>query len=197
MPDGYTRLQYIESTGTQYIDTGVKINSEKVNVKTKVLFPVLENTKTIFGSQIDTSSGFGGLVFYQPSYGGLGGCFGSSYNNATYQSISTNTVYNIEYGANNGNGSLSINGITLNTTYTGTLISNKTWYIFWSNGGRAEYKIKIQMYGIQLYDNDVLVFNGIPAKRNSDNVIGMWDKVTQTFFTNSGTGSFTAGPVAQ
>ena len=31
----------------------------------------------------------------------------------------------------------------------------------------------------------------IPAKRKSDNVIGLYDMVSRQFFTNSGTGSFT------
>ena len=34
----------------------------------------------------------------------------------------------------------------------------------------------------------------VPAKRNSDNAIGMYDKVSGTFFTNAGTGTFVAGP---
>jgi hypothetical protein len=36
----------------------------------------------------------------------------------------------------------------------------------------------------------------IPVKRNSDNVLGMYDTVTGNFLINSGTGSFTAGNVA-
>lgn len=30
LPAGYTRMEYIESTGTQYIDTGIKLSSESV-----------------------------------------------------------------------------------------------------------------------------------------------------------------------
>lgn len=52
---------------------------------------------------------------------------------------------------------------------------------------------KIKLYAFTIADNDTLVRNFIPAKRNSDNAIGMYDTVTGTFYTNSGTGDFVAG----
>ena len=56
---------------------------------------------------------------------------------------------------------------------------------------------KFRLYSSQLYDNGVLFQNLIPAKRNSDNAVGMWDTVSKTFFENAGTGDFGAGPNAQ
>lgn len=37
------------------------------------------------------------------------------------------------------------------------------------------------------------VFNPVPCYRRADGVIGMYDTVSKTFFTNQGTGSFTKG----
>ena len=55
-----------------------------------------------------------------------------------------------------------------------------------------------QIYYVKLWNgSNQLIFHGIPAKRNSDNVLGMWDTVSKTFFTNQGTGSFIAGPAVQ
>ena len=48
----------------------------------------------------------------------------------------------------------------------------------------------------KIKDNNKVVFWCIPARRNSDSVLGMYDLVTDTFFTNGGTGTFTAGPDA-
>jgi len=39
-----------------------------------------------------------------------------------------------------------------------------------------------------------LVEDLVPAERTSDHVLGMYDKVSGNFFTNAGTGTFTAGP---
>ena len=52
------------------------------------------------------------------------------------------------------------------------------------------------IYMAQIYENDTLVRNFIPARQNSDGKIGMYDTVTNRFFTNDGTGTFIAGPDA-
>ena len=44
-----------------------------------------------------------------------------------------------------------------------------------------------------MYDNNTLVRDMIPVRRNSDNAVGMYDRVSDTFFANAGTGTFTAG----
>ena len=46
-----------------------------------------------------------------------------------------------------------------------------------------------------IYDNGVLVNNLVPARRDSDNVVGMYDTISGRFFTSSGTDGFIAGPV--
>lgn len=51
--------------------------------------------------------------------------------------------------------------------------------------GRIKY-VRIQRDG-------ELVYNFVPCVRKSDSVIGMYDTVTETFFTNVGTGDFTKG----
>ena len=48
----------------------------------------------------------------------------------------------------------------------------------------------------KIWQSGTLVRDFIPVKRNSDNVIGMYDTVTNTFFENAGTGTFIAGPTA-
>jgi hypothetical protein len=52
-----------------------------------------------------------------------------------------------------------------------------------------------KIFYVQIYDNNILVRDFIPARRNSDGVLGMYDTVTNTFFTNAGTGEFIAGTV--
>lgn len=60
-----------------------------------------------------------------------------------------------------------------------------------TQGGSGVYG---KIYKFALNINNILVRNMIPARRNSDNVLGMYDTVTNTFFTNSGSGTFIAGP---
>ncbi len=91
----------------------------------------------------------------------------------------------------------SVNGdvkLTNNATIPDT--DNRPFYIFqrWRPSIESTNN-KVQVYEFSIYENDILVRNMIPAKRNSDGAIGMYDTVTKTFFTNAGTGTFTAGPV--
>ena len=46
----------------------------------------------------------------------------------------------------------------------------------------------------KIYEEDTLVFYGVPAKRNSDSAMGIYDLVSKGFFEKAGgSGSFTAG----
>ena len=64
-------------------------------------------------------------------------------------------------------------------------------FVFALNGNTLPSTCKVSKF--QLYENEVLIRNYIPCYRKSDNVIGMYDIVTKTFFTNAGTGTFTKG----
>jgi hypothetical protein len=51
-----------------------------------------------------------------------------------------------------------------------------------------------RIYYFDTYDNGVCIQKLVPAKRLSDNVLGLYDIITRTFLTNAGTGDFVAGP---
>lgn len=59
-------------------------------------------------------------------------------------------------------------------------------------GARNEHN-DIQFYDFALYDGGQLVRNLIPCKRKSDDIPGMYDTVTKTFFIQS-KGTLIAGP---
>jgi len=48
LPEGYKRLAYLESTGKQYIDTGIKLSSES-EVRCGVAFTSMESFNYVFG----------------------------------------------------------------------------------------------------------------------------------------------------
>ncbi|MBQ0013374.1 MAG: hypothetical protein KBS86_02280, partial [Proteobacteria bacterium] len=57
--------------------------------------------------------------------------------------------------------------------------------------------VRMQVFNSKIWqDGLTLKQNLIPAKRNSDGAIGMYDTVTDKFYGNSGSGSFVAGPVS-
>ena len=51
LPSGYTRLEYIESTGAQYIDTGYHLNSNNEKIEMKFRYTESFSGKTLIGTQ--------------------------------------------------------------------------------------------------------------------------------------------------
>lgn len=185
LPVGYTQLEYIESTGEQYIDTGFIPNQDtKIDIK----FTMKDTSgKAIYGSRIAyDNSTFSAMLQGQSA--------GSSfqYNNValantiTYQN---NQSYNIVQDKNK----LYINGTLKNTFTYGNFTCPSNLYLFAVNqNGTIPFYGKIAVNYCKIYNNGVLVRNFIPAK-NSSNVVGMYDLVNNVFYTNQGTGTFTAG----
>lgn len=188
LPAGYTPLTYIESTGTQYINTEI-IPANKI-ISTEAKFQLTSEgtaAPTLIGSGVtdgtDNCRLFG---IYQSKWRiKLSGTNWQSSNN-----IDTHIhIIRINFS----NGSFLDNNKILNNQVTISLTNNKPLYIFDdNNGGGTEFCGKV--YYLTLYNNNNLIGDYRPARRDSDGVLGMYDLVSRTFKTNSGSGTFIAGP---
>ena len=190
LPDGYTRLQYIESTGTQYIYTGIKSNG--IGLKTEVRMQLTTNTtdeQAIVGVKEDCST-------YEIFFSGTSwsGAYHWSGGQRTGVSIkrTTGVMYTITSEMTSNGITHTVNGVQ--GSYSGSMAdtSDKEVMLF---GLCSRYRISARVYSVLIWKNGKLVRNYIPAKDSND-VVGLYDLVTKTFFTNAGTGVFT-GPVAQ
>ena len=182
LPSGYRRLEYIQSSGTQYIDTGI-IGSYDTRVTAD--FEVLSigsGTVFVFGSQANNNVrfclGITSASVFRSDYG-------TEY--ISGPSAATGTKYTADKNRN----VCTINGTAINSnvqTFTGTT----NIYLFARSYSSLSYA-SLKMYGCKIYSNDVLVRDFIPCK-NPSGVVGMWDDVNDTFYSNAGSGTFTAGP---
>ena len=204
LPSEYTKLQYIEFTGDQYIDTGVTV----------------DQTSDV---DVDFQSTSDGLVwlFGTRDYNGTNGIHKFS---VQYISSSSNKIWiqfdnttSLEYGAPtgltnqsqrlarhrvrlSGNKCYLDDNLIYTITDTYTNFSSVNTLLIGANrasSGVSGARFKGKIYSFVYNKGENRRFNGIPAKRNSDNVVGMYDTVSKTFFTNAETGSFIAGPVEQ
>ncbi|MBQ3785084.1 MAG: InlB B-repeat-containing protein [Alphaproteobacteria bacterium] len=191
LPAGYTRLQYIESTGTQYIDTGVYAN-QNTEVRTKFANRAAageSTTRVVIGDTYQSEGYVLSITANTRSYIRIGML--SVLFNDYWQ---TGKVYDVYMSKNSD---LQVNDEIFSWTGSeNTFSSTQQLRLFGVVDASNRYAI-INMYGLRILEGDVLIRDFIPAKRNSDNVVGMWDTVSKTFFTNAGTGSFIAGPVVQ
>lgn len=185
LPAEYTELEYIETTGTQYIDTDI---TPTINAKAEVKFaPVATNATGYWGARSDPYR-FCCTTFIS------GTQFGVGMTNNTWPANRTAVVLDSIYDCVIANGYASINGTEYVETPVTDFAVTRTFRlgVVYSGGAITSFS-QARYYKCKLWENDLLVFNGIPAKRNTDNVIGMYDTVSGTFFTNQGTGDFTAG----
>lgn len=54
----------------------------------------------------------------------------------------------------------------------------------------------MKLKSFKIYEDDALVHDYVPARRISDGTLGVYDVIDDQFFSNRGSGSFTAGPEA-
>ena len=50
-----------------------------------------------------------------------------------------------------------------------------------------------RIYSLKITKDDILIRDYVPVMRIKDKTIGLYDKVTKTLYTNSGSGAFTYG----
>ena len=194
VPAGYTQLEYIESSGAQYIDTGISApNGFKAILDWMFTDFSGDNNKTVLGSE-DSASPWacnwlqkrGSSVYYWSlgAYSALG----------SLTVISANTRYRIDMSTIKGASYLKIDGDSIITGTNSNSRSSNSIYIFATNkAGTAGDPSSARLYSCKIIKDDETVRNYIPAKRNSDGVVGLYDLISKTFFTNAGTGTFTAG----
>lgn len=198
LPSGYTQLEYLESSGTQYIDTGIKMTTAD-DVNMLVQFTSETPTQNFYGSRNATSAGTGSWnLFYNVMSGSPSG---ESRIRLDWNGVSTdfsstiplNTDATIRLYSSSVHGRVVVNG----TSYLGYIVKTNANYntvLFGCNnaGEITRTSLRIKEYSVKR--GGTLIQNLIPAKRNSDNELGMYDAASGTFFVNAGTGIFIAGP---
>ena len=193
-------MEYIESTGTQYIDLGInKIREMECNLVAQLTDTTISGFPTLIGAMQDGNAfkvvlGINSsLQFYSQVGGGGGYIYGRVKGDLNKHSFQITT-------SGSSTNSLTIDGNIVNgnyalTTDRGTDVS---LYLFarHKQDGTVYQFIKMRCYELTIKYANKIVRNLIPAMRNSDSKVGMYDTVTRQFFTNAGTGEFIAGPVA-
>ena len=176
LPSGYTRLEYIESTGTQYISTGITPT---------------ENTKVVIEFNSSSSSG---VVFGQDS-GYKVNAFMFAMTVVVFDStkkdisISANAKHTVQvapkaFKVDNGS-SQYIYANKVNAAYPMFLFGN-------NRNGKFSEGVAMKLYSFKVYENDVLIANYIPCKQG--NAVGLYDDIAGAMNLPLGAGDFTAGP---
>ena len=191
LPSGYKRLEYIQSSGTQYVNTRITINATTYK-RYRFLFDI--GYPYIGGTYWLVNGNSGSNVIY---YFGLSNAGKIVYGNGTadvYGSVTASTGrYLVDFNPSDGSykfGSLqNLTGLTFNAPS-----GSQNFYLFAYNKGNGQDMHTERLYSAKIYDNGTIVRDFIPCQK-PDGTIGLWDDVNSVFHGNAGTGTFAAGPV--
>ena len=184
LPEGYTTLEYIQSSGTQYIDTGRKLTQDSdIIIDFKIVSEINRNAG-IFGSRENPSENNLAL-FQQTNPNSFAGDF-SEYRQHRFQTASSLERIKIRMNKTgvwfNDILKKSWSDVADFETPTNGLIfdiGNNNW-----TGNKAVMRLYSYTDGSAQQLVPCLDTNGVPC---------MFDLVSKTTFYNQGTGSFTWG----
>lgn len=208
LPKGYTKLNYIESTGTQYIDTGYYWTSENVQIVMDAYITSNASNQSLFGNEeyYDGSSRYFSIIPH-----GANGSFNLYTGTGAISNVAPGltTRFTLDCSTESNKLTVKLNGTQVSqTTYSGTVktYANSTStdtskgkiYIFSNHnsgkdGANPTQNIGgMRLYNFKMYDNGKIVRDFIPCK-NSSGQIGLYDMVFGNFYVSPQGTAFTAG----
>lgn len=186
LPTGYTKLAYIQSSGTQYVDTGFQPNQD-TRVFCDAVFVASSTAYWLFGARNGNQDRTFGFLTYDNQYR-------SDYNTSTDEYLTE--VQSGRFTVDKDGNVTKINGETAKTATAGTFQCTHNLYLLANNNnGTVGGQCSATLYACQIYDNETLVRDFIPCINGSGEV-GLYDLVGKQFYGNAGTGVFTGSEVA-
>jgi hypothetical protein len=186
-------LDYVESTGEQYINTDYIMTSDVQEVECEFQYTDSTGTQQMFGLNVPSKdagifpSTSGGNIYFRGGSMSYGVSFAIDYTkkHTLYAKAELGQPFIATF---DGKTNQSANPIdVINTTHP--------WYLFGLNNGKnanAVYCYKGKIYLFKMYDNGVLVRDLRPCL-DPKGIVCMYDMVTKKYFYNQGTGTLTAG----
>ena len=178
--DSYTELEYIESTGTQYIVTDI---IPGYNKKLEVTFQYSSNTQNVDDRVFVTQESNPFLLF------------GRFENKFRFVYGNTSVVSSLSQDTNRHTAYYDTSFKIDTTTYVSGLSQVDTAVLKLFSNGSGFSANGLRIFSVKQYDTDgtTLIHDYIPVKDKSS-LICLYDKITNIYYYNSGTGSFIAGP---
>ena len=203
LPYGYVELEYIQnttgawSTSAPYINTGLKPAADSVDGDTYSFEGAWSregNLKSNWDAVFAANNGGSGASVWSLEYSGT---------NGTRMSVMTNTkgsrIINLSNGATGvkhtfktSSSSVTIDNITTSApTGKGNAINTNLMLFRREPSGRG---FPMKLYYFKVFKSGVLLMDLIPCK-NTNNVVGMFDLVSKSFFRSANSSTFVAGKI--
>ena len=193
LPEGYTAVNYLQSSGTQWIEMGVAPNQ---NTKAVLKIKIDELTRqgaSLIGSRTDLNSD-DQFTTYLDDYGGTRFLFRMDGQTETtpWKGLTTDKIYIVTLSGTEMKAELEDGtAVFLKTFSVSDFTSTMTMALFRSKGVSGAY-FQGRIYSCKHYSGDELIQDFVPCL-DTGGVPCMFDLVSRKSFYNKGTGSFTWG----
>ena len=176
LPVAYQEVEYLESTGTQWIDTGYTHSGNCIYSVSCALMsrtPAYQQVVGRMGDNTHIGCNSGGMS-WQSRY------------SSGFSNPGSPVTIGTKYSVTLARGEFTVDG----TSYPFTP----------AVGVYAETKVLFGLGSWRVYAFGVIELPGTPVRdlvpvvRKSDSMAGMYDHISEQFFTNQGTGDFLVGP---
>ncbi len=199
----YTPVEYIQTDGTAYINTGIKGNTPKsVEFTMTPVQPAAD--RSVFGVRKDSgNTRFNFLTIYTTKKAGYGYYSGSFNPIDITDTINNHTPMEVRcsFGATSQTfevrqqGESSYSSYT--SAYTNTVTTGMDMFILRMNyaGNPSSGENGMRFHRTKIYSDanySTLIWDGVPCYYNGE--YGMWDKVSDTFFGNAAGSGTISGP---
>lgn len=194
LPDGFTAVEYIQTSGSQRIDTGVK-SSASIGMSADFCLvdaSIIQNLTTVY----DPYKNYQLMVLAISSYGSPDGAvwFVCGYSAIQYFKKADTDRHVYHFNAD-GQYTVEMDGIQYKkadpsqTTFPADTLN---LYLFVRNASFFDGYARMKLYSCAMYDGGRKIRDFKPCL-DADGVPCLYDLISKTAFYNQGTGSFTWG----
>lgn len=188
LPAEYLSLEYVRSTGKQYVDTGFTPSS---NTRVEMSFRMNEASGQVLPFGVAGEAKHYYFLYYTGSNWQL-------WMGASSPSWAAAVVPGVGYHRLVCNLSVAANGSHVNTMddaiklcYPGDFTATGTAFVFARNdNGSPAFPAKMDLYALDLYETNNLVRSYVPALRKADNVAGLYERLSGEFAPSEGSEPF-------
>lgn len=203
LPDTFNQVEYLKSTGTQYIVLNDILSQIPIYVKSRLSFQVEGKTFLSAYKNGDSTSRFY-LISFVNNY------IACRIGNNTWAEISKPTVlpeidkiYEIETDISYGSGGSIIasckyedgkkSEVYNSATVSGVSGQPLNLFVLAADGTKSS----VTLYDIIIKSGNSIIFDGIPCVRKSDGKTGLYNAINDTFYANAVSTEFATGNIIE
>ena len=196
LPEGYTAVEYIQTSGSQRIDTGVK-SSASIGLSADFCFTDTRSNQNLAQAYDGSGKYYQLMVLMLSSWGSPDGSvwFLCSYRNTSQYFKKADTDRHAYHFNADGQYTVEMDGIQYakaDPSQTTFPADARNLYLFARNSPSVDGYAHMKLYSCAMYDGGRKIRDFKPCL-DTDGVPCLYDLISKTAFYNQGSGSFTWG----